>query len=176
MRVLLGSDGSTDAMAAAEWLSRFPLPETVSFMVLSGFTVPGLRRLPRDAAASLREVAEGVAERSRAALGTRAAQAEMRVVEGDAREEIVRAADDWDADLVVLGARGLGRVRGLLLGTVSLTVARHCPRPVLVVKGATKPLRTALVALDGSTHALDALRFFAALPGSRDLAVRIVSV
>jgi nucleotide-binding universal stress UspA family protein len=112
MRVLLGSDGSTDAMVAAEWLSRFPLPETASIMVLSAVSPPGLTPMPRDdAAAPLRAAAQGAAERSRVALGVRAAGAEVRVVEGDPREEIVRAADDWDADLVVVGARGLGRVR-----------------------------------------------------------------
>jgi nucleotide-binding universal stress UspA family protein len=177
MRVLLASDGSTDAMLATEWLSRFPLPETASIMVLTAVSAPGLSLLPRDeAAAPLRAAAEAAAETSRVALGVRAAGAKVRVVEGDPRDEILRGADEWDADLVVLGSRGLGRVRDLLLGTVSIAVARHCLRPVLVVKDAARPLRTALVALDGSEQALDALRFIAALPRSKELAVRLASV
>jgi nucleotide-binding universal stress UspA family protein len=38
-----------------------------------------------------------------------------------------------DADLVVVGARGLGGFRGLMLGSVTQHVVAHSPRPVVVV-------------------------------------------
>lgn len=88
----------------------------------------------------------------------------------------MRAAEDWRADLVVLGARGLGAVKGFLLGSVSLAVARHAPCPVLVVKGDARALRTALVAVDGSDESAAAAAFLARLPLNRSVAVQLLGV
>jgi nucleotide-binding universal stress UspA family protein len=56
---------------------------------------------------------------------------EAAVVEGSAAAAVLEAADK--ADLVVVGSRGLGGFRGLLLGSVSQQVAQHAPCPVVVV-------------------------------------------
>jgi nucleotide-binding universal stress UspA family protein len=53
---------------------------------------------------------------------------------GDPDKEIVKFAEDADADLIVLGSRGLGRLRRALLGSVSGSVVRHAHCPVLVVR------------------------------------------
>jgi len=59
---------------------------------------------------------------------------ERWVIEGDPAKGIVRSAQDRDVDLVVLGARGLGTLGRLLLGSVSETVLHHAGRPVLIVR------------------------------------------
>jgi len=48
-------------------------------------------------------------------------------------EEIMKAADAIDADLVVLGARGQGVIADALIGSVSRRVLRRSKRPVLIV-------------------------------------------
>jgi nucleotide-binding universal stress UspA family protein len=53
---------------------------------------------------------------------------------GDAAEEIVATAQDFDTDLVVVGARGLGGVARVLLGSVSEKVLHHARCSVLIVK------------------------------------------
>jgi nucleotide-binding universal stress UspA family protein len=53
---------------------------------------------------------------------------------GDPDKEIVKFAEDAHADLIVLGSRGLGRLRRALLGSVSDSVVRHAHCPVLVVR------------------------------------------
>jgi len=53
---------------------------------------------------------------------------------GDPAEQIIDAAAAHKADLVVLGTRGHGRLRGLLVGSVAQKVVSHAPSPVLVVR------------------------------------------
>lgn len=59
---------------------------------------------------------------------------EQDILEGPPPEAIVQAADVRHADLIVMGTRGMGVLKGLILGSVSERVigAAHCP--VLVVK------------------------------------------
>jgi nucleotide-binding universal stress UspA family protein len=51
----------------------------------------------------------------------------------DVGETIAAAAEQHDAAAVVVGSRGLGRVKGLL-GSTSQQVLRHARRPVIVVR------------------------------------------
>ncbi|GAB4277661.1 MAG: universal stress protein [Deferrisomatales bacterium] len=60
----------------------------------------------------------------------RVAAVEIRY--GDPAEEIVAAADRIDADLIVLGSHGKGRLRTVLLGSVTERVLRRSRRPVLI--------------------------------------------
>jgi len=56
-----------------------------------------------------------------------------KYVEGDPALEIVAAAKD-DFDVVVIGHRGLGRVREMFLGNISEKVAHLAPCPVVIVR------------------------------------------
>ena len=60
-------------------------------------------------------------------------QAQGRIARGKAWRAICHVATELEADVIVLGARGLGRIGGMLLGSVSSAVAVHAKRPVLIV-------------------------------------------
>lgn len=60
--------------------------------------------------------------------------AEYEVIGGDPATAIVDFARARDADLIVVGSRGLGRITGAILGSVSRAVAQRADRPVLIAK------------------------------------------
>jgi nucleotide-binding universal stress UspA family protein len=53
---------------------------------------------------------------------------------GTPSEEIVKAAEEWSADLLVIGSHGRGGMQRALLGSVAETVMRHAPCPLVVVR------------------------------------------
>jgi nucleotide-binding universal stress UspA family protein len=70
-----------------------------------------------------------------AALRQRVSTADLTIAIGPVAPEILRYADVTDTDLLVVGARGLGTMKRVLLGSVSEAVLRHAGCPVLVVRG-----------------------------------------
>jgi nucleotide-binding universal stress UspA family protein len=162
VRVLVAIDGSADAKAAVAWLSRLPLPAGHTIRLLT-VVVPPIALIDVDKAQDVRAALIAEAQQlvddtaSELRLG-RDVTREV-VVDDDAREAIVTAARDWNADLVAMGARGLGAVARFFLGSVSLAVARQAPCPVLVCKGPPRDIEAITVALDGSEHARRALEW-----------------
>jgi nucleotide-binding universal stress UspA family protein len=171
MRILLATDGSDAARAATEWTRQLQFPTTTHVLVV---TVAAPATL--DVFEALQGEARGVAEAARLALAERWPEADARGGEGDPRTVILQMASEWRADLVVLGARGLGAFAGLLLGSVSLGVARHAACPVLITRGSPRPVHTAVIAVDGSADALAAARFCAALPLDPAPRIRLLAV
>lgn len=53
---------------------------------------------------------------------------------GKPATEIVSAATEWPADLIVIGSHGRGGIKRALLGSVAEGVMRHAPCPVLIVR------------------------------------------
>ena len=56
------------------------------------------------------------------------------ILVGDGAEEICRYAKDKGIDQIYMGTRGLGKVSGLVLGSVATKVIHLAPVPVLLVK------------------------------------------
>lgn len=62
-----------------------------------------------------------------------AKQVTTHVRSGDYADEILEVAESEDADMIVIGRRGLGRVREAVLGSVSQKVLHHAPCTVVIV-------------------------------------------
>lgn len=175
MRILLATDGSHDAADALEWLIHFPLPAAAAVDVVSVVPQPVFDEgIGGTAWRELREQTESVVEDARQRLAKRWPAVIGTVLEGDARQAILDAAERGRSDLVVLGARGLGAVASFLLGSVSLGVARHARCSVLVCKGVPRPVRAVTIGLDGSDDARSALRMLSELPLPSAVALRLV--
>ena len=94
---------------------------------------------------------------------------------GDPRDLALAAGSR--ADVLVLGSRGRGPVRSLLLGSTSVAVARHATCPVVVVRPDQRPAGTrhgVLVGADGTEHSLPALERAYREAAARDLPVTVM--
>ena len=58
----------------------------------------------------------------------------MEVLSGDAAERLLEYAREQAIDLIALGRRGVGQIRGLLMGSVSLKINSLAECPVLTVR------------------------------------------
>jgi nucleotide-binding universal stress UspA family protein len=82
----------------------------------------------------MRDYARQVAEAGRAmAIEAGATKTRLFLKAGQPARSIVEFAQKHDADLIVVGSRGLGSTEGFLLGSVSHKIAGLADRPVLVV-------------------------------------------
>jgi nucleotide-binding universal stress UspA family protein len=126
-----GSDGSGRALDMARALAqRF----SSVILVVSAF--PPMPRVTSPSQEDVREIHEyrEMAEKICALLRKEGLKAEADVLEGPPADAIVKAAEAHDVDLVVMGSRGYGQFKGLLLGSVSDRVVHYAPVPVLVVR------------------------------------------
>jgi nucleotide-binding universal stress UspA family protein len=134
MRVVVGYDGSDFSMQALEWaldeaeLRKLPLTVAHAWQWPYG-TVEEDKR-------PLREAAEHVLwHGGQCASATSAvADVETDLYEGHAAERLVQLSAE--ADLVVVGSRGLGWLPRAVVGSVATYVAEHARCPVIVVRGA----------------------------------------
>ncbi len=166
MRIMLATDGSKAAQAATAYLKELPLPPSTTLRITAVVTLPALAieaASVRDFKRTALDEARRLVEATRATLAPRGYPIETDVAVGDPRVEIVRQAEEWGADLIVLGARGLGMFKRLLLGSVSLAIARQARCSVLVVKGRPRKFGSVLVAMDGSEESFQAVRFLHSL-------------
>ncbi len=85
---------------------------------------------------------------------------------------ITAHADEIDASLIVVGARGTGSMRDLMIGTTAQNVLRRTRRPLLIVKGAPRgPYGKVLAATDFSSDSLFALQLARDLAAGAELIV-----
>lgn len=89
--------------------------------------------------------------------------------------EIVRRAEGWDADYVVVGSHGRSGLSRMLLGSVAERVVRHAPCSVLVARPTSKH-GVVLVATDLSPASLPAVEAGAAAAGRRGAKLVVMSV
>lgn len=67
--------------------------------------------------------------------GTAGVRIQSRILSGNVVDKICECAEEVNADVVLVGSRGLGNIGSLVLGSVSERVVHKCQRSVMVVKG-----------------------------------------
>lgn len=142
--ILLATDGSEEAALAARAAADLSVRAGVRLHVVHVWQAPRAATLPAEAIdpcpagayeeseREAGELLEEQTERLRSAEGT-VADAHLR--KGRPAEEIVVLAEELDAGLVVVGSRGLGAVKRLVVGSVAEGIVNLAPCPALVVRG-----------------------------------------
>ena len=137
-RILLAFDGSPHSLAAVRLLARFPLPPKAQIDVLTstgvraGRLAPSGATEPRDLDVLADQHAAEVIRQAVDVLGAAGRTATPRVRHGDPKREILAAAHELESDLIVVGARGIGGFRGMILGSVSRAVSKAAQCSTLV--------------------------------------------
>jgi nucleotide-binding universal stress UspA family protein len=157
-RVVLAYDGSDASRQAAAAVGRYAWPRTSQCTLLSVIEPMFVGQVPEWIKAAARDPeiesmrqhwaqehdAERAARRREmealaAALPEALRNAELVVAEGTAAEEICRVLQERQADLLVVGARGLGGWERLLVGSTTDRLLGEAPCSVLVVREHERP-------------------------------------
>jgi len=203
MRILIGYDGSESADAALDDLRRAGLPREAEALIVSvgevmmppssvgdevGEPASTSRRLTvvlaqveAQAAQKLKEAKEFAAQagdRLHSSFPDWEVQAEG--LAGSPSAELINKADEWEADLVVVGSQGRSALGRFILGSVSKGVVTDSNRSVRVVRGSPKPdgglPPKIMIGVDGSHEAEHAVRSVGMRVWPEATEVRIIAV
>ena len=134
MEIVVGYDGSDEAKKGLEQAALLAGPDGRVNVVSVVFVYPQFGRAavyvdPDEDAERKRELSEAVG-----VLSARGVKVHAQEGHGDPADVIVETAKDVEADLVIVGSRGLSAVQRWLMGSVSSKVVAHAPCSVLVVR------------------------------------------
>jgi len=139
MKMLVGVDGSESSQRAVAWCAEHATALAASVIAVHAIEVPVHAALP-DAYASpvytdvdrenIREVAR---DQWCNQLAEEDVPFEAKVIEGYPADVIIEVARREQPDLVVIGRRGLGGFKRILLGSTSHHLAQHLERTLVIV-------------------------------------------
>jgi nucleotide-binding universal stress UspA family protein len=135
-RIVVGVDSSKTSLKALRWalaeaklrdasvelVHAFPRPELVGMTMV--VTLPSDDELREASAQVLTDALEAVG-------GSDGVEVSTHVGAGGPASVLVEVAKD--AEMLVIGSRGLGGFRGMLLGSVTQQVIAHAPCPIMVI-------------------------------------------
>ncbi len=144
MRVLIAVEDDLFGLAQASYVTNTPWPPLTEFKVVHVIEPVSLKQIASGSILPLFDFVEEELHREAAAMVRRVAlrirdkfkspYVFEEVVKGRAKEKIVEAAEQWSADLIIIGSHGRRGVDLLMLGSVSNAVSAHAPCSVIVVK------------------------------------------
>jgi nucleotide-binding universal stress UspA family protein len=138
-KILLATDGSENANRAAD--AAISLAQglghpsiTIAHIVTSTPSESRMVQAKFDVHSLLEEESRKTLSRTLAQCDAAGITYTLKVAIGDPAQEILAHVQKEQIDLVVIGSRGLGTLKGILIGSVSQKIAHLAPCPVMIVK------------------------------------------
>lgn len=153
MRIIVTTDGSKQSLAAARYLRSFADPDKVTDVLVLAVIRPlaavafvdelsPQAREPVDTAAlSFREAAQGAVDTIAGDLADWGPKIAKQIRSGSPANEIIKAATQRDAGLIVVASGGRGVGGSVLVGSTAQRVQHYAPCPVLVVRPTSRKRR-----------------------------------
>jgi nucleotide-binding universal stress UspA family protein len=141
--ILVGTDGSDTATTAVTEAADLAAHLGAQLLVLTAFPNVADTRLgeqarnmpaPKHWRSTQRAEAEEVLATAVDSLGRTDVSVETLAQEGDPAEAILQVAEEREADIIVVGNKGMTGVKRFLLGSVPNKVAHHAPCSVFIVR------------------------------------------
>ena len=155
MHVVVATDGSPQSLAAARHLTSFADPQKITGISVVAVIRPLAsvafadeisepeQHAIGEGTGSFREAAQRAVDAVAAVFDEWGPKVGKQIRSGSPAAEIIKAAEERDAGLIVVAAGGRGLSDVILVGSTAQRVQHYAPCPVLVVRPAPRSRRTA---------------------------------
>jgi len=136
-KILVPLDGSEHSIKALETAVQIAHKFNGKITLIHVYSIGGLAISPtpvRGFIEAIRKVGASILADGEKKVKAEGVHVETLLMEGHTVEQIVKTCREGKFDLIVMGARGLSKVKEMLLGSVSDGVIRHACCPILIVK------------------------------------------
>ena len=153
-KILYADSGAENAQDMLKILLELPATKNAQVSILKVISPK-----TTEEESTAQSVAEAKINELVAKLGTNCDEASCKVEEGEPKVTVLKVAKEVDADLIIMGSRGLGKLQSILSNSVSQYVFQLTDRSMLLVKDDiyVKKLKRVMVAMDKSPAASYAL-------------------
>lgn len=184
MKIIAATDGSPCSTYALQSLAHFAPPEEctlVHALSLPDLNYPLVTPDVREEALRittdrLRGEGEKILGEARKQIPSDFPRVEQVHQIGHPVDVILETARSSDANLIILGARGLGQIKELILGSVSHRIVLHATCPTLVVKKPIAQIQKILLPIEGEEDADLAVQFLKLRPFRQPIEIQVFSV
>lgn len=184
MKTLLAVDGSDNSYEAVHVMKYLARAEQLTLLHALDVPRPAYPEMMPEAAEelyktleqSMKEDGERLLNRVQSLLPLHAGPTTKHLKVGSPAGVIVSMAEEQKADLIVMGARGLGPIKERLLGSVSHRILTLASCATLIVNGPVKAMKQILLPLEGPSDAEAAIRFLQLKPFHEGVEITLLTV
>ena len=136
-KILVPIDGSESSLHALNRAVNIAKKFDSKITLINVYWISAFRLTPAqlvDYVVDIRKAGEEILEEGKSIVKAEGVSVESILKEGHIVGEILKTSKEGNYDLIVMGARGVSKIREILLGSVSYGVVSHSTVPVMIVK------------------------------------------